>query len=295
MDPKKVISHYKGCPLNSSKSKIDSYALGVVWKYIHKKNLNEAHNSLIDVKAQTDVVTHPYFHNFLDVTKSYELIENIVAASVRKVLLKKLESRREVHEPWRELSEESPSWTPQNVFRNTGYSGGSNYGPSTNILAAVKSRIDLSSIFFRLFPIELFEHIARESERYANKDWVKEIEINDRDGNVMKKKRLIPSRRHEAGSRHRSLKGDSFPVTTGFVIAWVGILIYHGATHAGQKMNYWTEGRHGVICPIVQNAMTKNAFDFLRRFIHFENNKKSKPRTRRHMTRYGKYGHSLER
>ena len=49
-----------------------------------QKNLNGAHNSMIDVQAQTDVVTHPYFHNFLDVTKSYELIENIVAASVRK-------------------------------------------------------------------------------------------------------------------------------------------------------------------------------------------------------------------
>ena len=88
-----------------------------------QKNLNGAHNSMIDVQAQTDVVTHPYFHNFLDVTKSYELIENIVAASVRKVLLKKLESRREVHKPWRELSEESPSWTPPNDFRYTGYSG----------------------------------------------------------------------------------------------------------------------------------------------------------------------------
>ena len=41
-------------------------------------------------------------------------------------------------------------------------------------------------------------------------------------------------------------------------------------------MHYWTEGRHGVIRPIVQNAMTRNAFDFLRRFIHFENNKNQK-------------------
>ena len=40
---------------------------------------------MIDVQTQTDVVTHPYFHNFLDVTKSYELIENIVAASVRNL------------------------------------------------------------------------------------------------------------------------------------------------------------------------------------------------------------------
>ena len=88
-----------------------------------QKNLNGAHNSMIDVQAQTDVVTHPYFHNFLDVTKSHELIENIVAASVRKVLLKKLESRQEVHKPWRELSEESPSWTPPNDFRYTGYCG----------------------------------------------------------------------------------------------------------------------------------------------------------------------------
>ena len=152
------------------------------------------------------------------------------------------------------------------------------YGPPTKILAAVNSNTDLSSILFRLLPIELFEDIARESKRHAYKDWVKEIKINDRDGSVMKKKRLIPSRRYEAGSRHRSLKGDSSPVTTGFVIAWVEIFIYHGATHAGQKCII----KHvGMVLSVrlSNNAMTKNMFDFLRRIIHFENNKESKPRT----------------
>ena len=52
MDSKKVISYYKGCLLNSSKSKIDSDELGGVWKYIHNKNLNGAHDSKIDVQAQ---------------------------------------------------------------------------------------------------------------------------------------------------------------------------------------------------------------------------------------------------
>jgi len=105
--------------------------------------------------------------------------------------------------------------------------------------------------------------------------------MKDRDGNPMKKKKLIHSRWNEVGLRHRSSKRDLIPVTTGFTIAWFRILIYQGATHADQKTHYWTKGRHGVYYPIVQNAMTRNTFEFLQRFTHFENKIKSKPSANR--------------
>jgi hypothetical protein len=55
MDPYRVISSFKSCPLNKSKSKLDRYDLGSVWKFVNDgRNLNGAHNSLVDVKATCD-------------------------------------------------------------------------------------------------------------------------------------------------------------------------------------------------------------------------------------------------
>jgi len=52
MDPYRVITSFKSCPLNKSKSKLDGYDLGSVWKFVNDgRNLNGAHNSLVDVKA----------------------------------------------------------------------------------------------------------------------------------------------------------------------------------------------------------------------------------------------------
>ena len=117
---------------------------------------------MIDVQAQTDVVTHPYFHSFLDVTKSYELIENIVAASVRKVLLKNLSRAEKFTSLGGNCQKKVQVGHLQTI---SGTQAIAEYGPSTKILAAVNSNTDLSSIFFRLLPIELFEDIARESKR----------------------------------------------------------------------------------------------------------------------------------
>jgi len=42
---------------------------------IHKKKRFEgAHNSLVDATAQTDIVVHPQFINFIDRTKSIRFI-----------------------------------------------------------------------------------------------------------------------------------------------------------------------------------------------------------------------------
>jgi hypothetical protein len=61
LDPKKVIEEYKRCPLHKSRSKLESYELWCVWKYIYGQNLNGAHDALEDTKAQTDIVLSKYF------------------------------------------------------------------------------------------------------------------------------------------------------------------------------------------------------------------------------------------
>ena len=77
MDPLMVIRHFTGCLLHPIKSKLDSLELGVVWKYITKSNINGAHDSLVDAKAQSDIILHPSFVPYLNKGVSIQLIMDI--------------------------------------------------------------------------------------------------------------------------------------------------------------------------------------------------------------------------
>ena len=66
IDPYKVITNFKSCPLHTSKSKLDSYEHGVLWKFIHGWNLNGAHASLVDAVAQMDVITSTHFTPYIN-------------------------------------------------------------------------------------------------------------------------------------------------------------------------------------------------------------------------------------
>lgn len=55
MDPKQVIHDYTGCKLNQRHSKLESFGLGDVYEYITNKPFEEAHDSLADTRAQTDI------------------------------------------------------------------------------------------------------------------------------------------------------------------------------------------------------------------------------------------------
>ena len=45
----------------------------------------------------------------------------------------------------------------------------------------------ISVLFFALFPIVLFEYIAKMSQKYGFHDWVAPTEVVDRDGKVSKR------------------------------------------------------------------------------------------------------------
>jgi hypothetical protein len=66
IDPFRVVAYFKTCPMNKTKTKIKSYDVGSVWKFISNSNLNGAHDSLVDTKAQTDIFVHEYFVPFID-------------------------------------------------------------------------------------------------------------------------------------------------------------------------------------------------------------------------------------
>ena len=90
-----MIRYYKSCKLN----KAESSELRVVWSHIKNANLNNEHDSLVDVMAQTDIITHPEFLKYIDKKQTYRTIRNIFSASDQSVMKKKIEASRPVHKP----------------------------------------------------------------------------------------------------------------------------------------------------------------------------------------------------
>jgi transcriptional antiterminator Rof (Rho-off) len=136
MDPLEVIQGYK-CPLHPDKSKLDSLELSVVYHFDTGVNLNGAHDSLVDAKAQTTVIRSAQFREYIDKAKSItiRLVEDIFTGAEKWDTLKKMESLRPVHEPWLELVEgDGFSWTPPRTDRYTGVAGGAKWGPSSEML-----------------------------------------------------------------------------------------------------------------------------------------------------------------
>jgi hypothetical protein len=117
MDPLEVIKRYK-CPLHLDKSKLDSLELGVVYHFVTGVNLNVAHDSLVDVKAQTTVITSAQFREYIDKAKSIRLVEDIFTGVKKRDMLKKMDPLRPVHEPWLKFVEgDGLSWTPPRTDR----------------------------------------------------------------------------------------------------------------------------------------------------------------------------------
>ncbi|KAL3757005.1 hypothetical protein ACHAWU_003889 [Discostella pseudostelligera] len=283
LDPFRVIDGYTTCQINKKRSKMDSYELGVVWKFLDSEhnNLKGAHNSLVDAKAQTDILVHEAFVPFINHTKSIALVDDIFTATQQNEWRKKLEPVREVHAPWKEITKDQDvTWRPSWEDLYGGPHGGPKSGPSQYIIGKARAATSLSDIFFAIVPMTFFDTIARLTTKYCYKDWVVEKCGRDLNGNVKKRKYLVNCHEATEGARNR---GDSqtqkFTITPGFIIAWIGILILNGAhSGAGQRTSrkYWRSPPHGLALPYVMNTMSRNAFEFLRHYIHFADNSKAK-------------------
>jgi hypothetical protein len=67
VDPCRVITKYKPCQLNKSKLKTRGHALGILWSFINNgQSLEDAHNSIVDAKAQTNVLTDNRLVSFIN-------------------------------------------------------------------------------------------------------------------------------------------------------------------------------------------------------------------------------------
>ena len=156
IDPYRVIEKYKTCPFNKTKSKIEAYELGVVWKYANNgSNLNGAHDSLVDVQAQTDILTHSSFVPFIDRALSIQPKDEIFSRTLQNEWKKNMEPTRPVHVPWVELTKEHDiKWEPSWQDKSTGPQGGPPAGPTQFIVDIVRSAKGLADIFFAILPLD---------------------------------------------------------------------------------------------------------------------------------------------
>ena len=115
LDPLKVIRHFKGCKFNPQHSKLDSLELGMVWKHMNggEVNLNGAHDSLINVKAQSDIIVHPSFVPYLNKSASIDDITEIFSKTEIREWKKEMEPLGPVHSPWKEIDVDNDiKWSP---------------------------------------------------------------------------------------------------------------------------------------------------------------------------------------
>ena len=267
MDPLEVIRRHTGCKFHPNKSKLQSLSLGSVYRYINEKDLAGAHNSLIDAKAQTDIVLHHHFKGYWD--KKYSV--RTISSMWKKKTIRKANQKAEVNWPvpdaWK-TGVNIASWAPSFSNSYEGPSGGPDiYGPSYTIKEVCRVSDCISCIFFVLFPITLFGYIAEMSEKYAFIDWVAPNEGVDCDGNKSRKKKLKPCESTDPNKRRRAHYEYHF--TTGYIISWIGILIYYGSLGTTKSpQNFWIAMPYGIYAPWVQNTMTRDAFKECRRLIH---------------------------
>ena len=144
LDPYQVINHFKSCKLNPAKSKLESLSLGCVWTFLKDQNLNGAHDSLVDVKAQTDVVTDDFVIPFINRTTSIRAIHEIFSRREQSEMMEKMEPFRSVHLPWVEINkDEQTIWTPSMDDSYFGFQSGGRCGPSSKMIQTARTKTDL--------------------------------------------------------------------------------------------------------------------------------------------------------
>ena len=286
LDPYLSIQATKSCQLNRCKSKIDSTKLSAVYRYIHNNNksLINAHDSLVDAKAQAEIVMHQHFRRIFRKKNEIKYITDAFQNKTKKRVSVQEEPNRPVHEPWKG-DDNAETWCiPQQYKYSGGSQGGGKYGPTNRVATAVGRGASIVDIFFMFITIALWTKIATYSQSYANEEFVYEHVPQAANGFPGRKKSILkPCKKNHPGARHRQTRKAAFELTLGFILAWHGIIIYHSAK-AGEKESilcYWNDQPYGTFCPMVQNCMTRDAFKDGRRFLHLSDNVKTTEKQKR--------------
>jgi hypothetical protein len=284
-DPIVTINRYQSCPLNLSKSKIVGYGLGTVYCFVTGEDeLAGAHNSLVDVLAQIEIVRW-LFHRPKKVKgvsqswlatrhgpKGTQLLTCIYKTKREKRSKALAEATRPVPNGWDDapVSNEHPSTgVPRDMDYDRGSDGGGPHGPSPPTTSC-QTLLDLWYFFVTIAALDAW---AQTTEKYAVGDWVQPKAYPGR-----KRPSLMPVKPQDeegwANRRHRfkpDTKNHWRSVTRHSLMVFFGILLATSAMGVRNVEQVWTvEG--GTDVPWIRNAMTRDAFVNIRRHLHFVDN-----------------------
>ena len=129
---------------------MQGHSLGVVWSYIHGGQcLENAHDSIVDAKAQTDVLIDARFVPFINHSNSVQLISKMFSKTQQNEWRKEMEPCCLVHAPWVDLTHDNTplQWEPPPMHWYDGPHGGPCAGPTQYIKWKMCSATDLSAVF----------------------------------------------------------------------------------------------------------------------------------------------------
>ena len=87
-DQREIISHYTGCKINPRHSKLEGLSLEAVWCFVNSKlELLNAHDSLVDARAQADVLFDNRMNIYRDKVFQLLLLKKYGLQKGRKIVL----------------------------------------------------------------------------------------------------------------------------------------------------------------------------------------------------------------
>jgi hypothetical protein len=216
---------------------------------------------------------------FINRTNSIQQITQIFTTAQTNDWKRMMEPLHPVHKPWVELTEanDNITWEPSPNDSYTGSQGGPKHGPTQSIINIARQSWCLAFVFLGILPLVFFQTVIRRTQSYCYEEWVVETIKRDRDGNPEKKKLLKPCSPDTPGARYHVKKGSKYScgITTGYVLAWVAILILQGAHFGTQKRSakkMWRQPPYEINLSYVQDSMTLMSYEFMHSYIHFADN-----------------------
>ena len=288
LDPYLIIKSQAACPINRNKSNLDDYKLSTVYKFVTEKDLDGAHDAIIDCEGQGHVLFSKQFYRYGNMTHSVSTVADVFKPKLERRTALIAESSYQPHESWKADSN-AEEWEVPSQHNFTSATGGASMGPTQAVYTALltKGQVGtdiekcfdcLTALFFLLIPISLIGDIVNQSNKYAFQDWVEESPVKNSDGRWKKKKILLACSNTSPNKRKRVAEQatDQWRFSTGLIIAFLGICIYFSGLTSGSNQSpevlWMSHSNGGYQIPFVRNTMPKNCFKFVRRYIHFCDN-----------------------
>jgi hypothetical protein len=281
--------------------------------------LKGAHSALVDAKAQANTIRRATIHTktgpkannlwekgWSQKSNGVERVADILYSKRQKHAARIAETSRPIPDGWIDgTTVGAPSST-------AGKYDGPVYGPK-DAARTVTTFFELWSLFV---PISLLEHASRETNRYGNEDWVKEVDIKSTvdhnlhssgedsgnnntgdsdgdgdgeddtaadDGDDGAAPRVGRRRRKKLvpcdsydADKRHRFKGKWRNVTPGFLLAFFSVLIASSALHTRDSRSLWSE-EYGAGVSWIQNTISRDAFEQVRAYFHLVDNSKLPP------------------